>query len=147
MKNLQICSIKRNIGFQKCNTCCGTNRSWNGCFDWFGCILLTQCWHARVCNESAFSNYSVQWVKNQKVTVTYASIIRYSSGKKHVEGFPEQFLNCLQCLRRYVGKHVAPYFDLGGKMVFTFPFLCMLNAILYIHSKSLVNISNMEVGR
>ena len=38
-------------------------------------------------------------------TVTYVSIIRYSSGKKHVEGFPEQFLNCL---RRYVGKHVAP---------------------------------------
>ena len=44
-------------------------------------------------------------IKNQKVTVTYVSIIRYSSGKKHVEGFPEQFLNCL---RRYVGKHVAP---------------------------------------
>ena len=42
---------------------------------------------------------------NRKVTVTYVSIIRYSSGKKHVEGFPEQFLNCL---RRYVGKHVAP---------------------------------------
>ena len=40
----------------------------------------------------------------QKVTVTYVSITRYSSGKKHVEGFPEQFLNCL---RRYVGKHVA----------------------------------------
>ena len=33
------------------------------------------------------------------------SIIRYSSAKKHVEGFSEQFLNCL---RRYVGKHVAP---------------------------------------
>ena len=33
------------------------------------------------------------------------SIIRYSRGKKHVEGFPEQFLNCL---RRYVGKHGLP---------------------------------------
>ena len=48
------------------------------------------------------------------------SIIRYSSGKKHVEGFPEQFLNCL---RRYVGKHVASKIDLGGKMAFMFPFL------------------------
>ena len=28
------------------------------------------------------------------------SIIRYSSAKKHVEGFSEQFFNCL---RRYVG--------------------------------------------
>ena len=45
------------------------------------------------------------------------SIIRYSSGKKHVEGFPEQFLNYL---RRYVGKLKI---ELGGKMVFTFPFL------------------------
>ena len=43
--------------------------------------------------------------KNQKVTVTYVSIIRYSRGKKHVEGFPEQFF---KCLRRYVGKHAAP---------------------------------------
>ena len=28
-----------------------------------------------------------------------------SSAQKHVEGFSEQFFNCL---RRYVGKHVAP---------------------------------------
>ena len=55
--------------------------------------------------KAFFSTYSVQGEKNQKVAVTYVSIIRYSSGKKHVEGFPEQFLNCL---RRYVGKHVAP---------------------------------------
>ena len=53
----------------------------------------------------------------QKVTVTYVSFTRYSSGKKHVEGFPEQFLNYL---RRYVGKLKI---ELGGKMVFTFPFL------------------------
>ena len=28
-----------------------------------------------------------------------------SGAKKHVEGFSEQFFNCL---RRYVGNHVAP---------------------------------------
>ena len=50
------------------------------------------------------------------------SIIRYSSAKKYVEGFSEQFFNCL---RRYVaiGKHIAPSIDLGDKMAFTFPFL------------------------
>ena len=31
-------------------------------------------------------------LKNQKVTVTYVFIIRYSSAKKHVEGFPGQLL-------------------------------------------------------
>ena len=40
-----------------------------------------------------------------KRSLLHVSIIRYSSAKKHVEGFSEQFFNCL---RRYVGKHVAP---------------------------------------
>ena len=33
-------------------------------------------------------------LKNQMVTVAYVYIIRYSSAKKHVEGFPGQFFNC-----------------------------------------------------
>ena len=57
-------------------------------------IILTLCWHTQVGNGSVFSTYSVQWDKNEKVTVTCVSIIQYSSGK-HVQGFPEQFLNCL----------------------------------------------------
>ena len=52
-----------------------------------------------VASEKPLALIRYHELKNQKVTVTYVYIMRYSSAKKHVEGFPA---------RKYVGKHVAP---------------------------------------
>ena len=71
-------------------------------FDWFGCIL---------------HELSVDLVLtiHESAIEAFLALIRYNEikikrlqtkkGKKHVEGFPEQFF---KCLRRYVWKHVAP---------------------------------------
>ena len=51
----------------------------------------------------ALIRYNQLNIKRQQLHMRQLSDM--SSAKKHVEGFSERFFNCL---RRYVGKHVAP---------------------------------------
>ena len=72
----QASSIKRNIGFEKCNTC--VERTEVAMVVLIGLVVsIYSVLTYTSLQWKRFSTYSMQPVIYQKVTVTYVSIIRY----------------------------------------------------------------------